>query len=152
MDCRTKSQKNNQVKYHLIIGIDPGVTTGLAVWSSVERELIIATSGQRCQIESHIKHFAMNNSIFVRFEDARLRTWFGQSGKEKLQGAGSIKRDSQLWEEWLIHHNIPFEKVAPKNNRTKISATSFNKITQYPKKTNEHARDAAMLVYKFNQI
>jgi hypothetical protein len=39
--------------------------------------------------------------IFVRFEDARLRKWFGKAGKEQLQGAGSIKRDCTIWEDFL---------------------------------------------------
>lgn len=88
--------------------------------------------------------------IFVRIEDARKRTWFGNAGREQLQGAGSIKRDCKIWEDFLTDNNIPFELVAPKNNKTKINASVFKKITRWQVQTNEHSRDAAMLVFGFS--
>jgi hypothetical protein len=63
-----------------------------------------------------------------------------------LQGAGSIKRDCQRWEEFLTYHNIPFEKVAPRNNRTKMTANEFKMLTGWQGKTNEHGRDSAALI------
>ena len=83
-----------------------------------------------------------------RFEDARLRKWIPQiKGKEVLQGVGSVKRDAGIWEDFLRDLGVPFEMVAPKNNITKLSADSFRKITGWQSKTNEHSRDAAMLVF-----
>ena len=137
------------MKYEFVIGIDPGVTTGYAVWCTTEKKLIIVSSSIRCEIEDRIKSISEKSKILVRFEDARMRTWFGQSGREKLQGAGSIKRDSQLWEEWLTYYNIPFQKVAPKNNKTKISSSLFKSLTKFNNPTNEHSRDAAMLVFQY---
>ena len=37
--------------------------------------------------------------------------------------------------------------VDPTNNRTKLNAEQFKRITKYQGQTNEHNRDAAMLVY-----
>jgi predicted ATPase len=87
------------------------------------------------------------DQVMVYFEDARMRTWFGTKGKESLQGAGSIKRDCQRWEEWLKHHNIPHVGVSPKNNKTKLTAEQFKRITKWEGRSNEHGRDAAMLIY-----
>jgi hypothetical protein len=42
---------------------------------------------------------------------------------------------------------VPFEMVAPKGGKTKLSVQTFQKITGYTQRTSEHARDAAMLVY-----
>lgn len=42
---------------------------------------------------------------------------------------------------------IAFEMVAPKNNKTKVTHEYFTKLTGWGKPTNEHSRDAAMLVY-----
>jgi hypothetical protein len=39
--------------------------------------------------------------------------------------------------------------VAPKNNTTKISAEYFKAVTKWTARTNEHGRDAAMLVVGF---
>ena len=94
-------------------------------------------------------HMTYGERLFVRFEDARLRKWFGNSGREKLQGAGSIKRDSVIWEDFLKDNLINHEAVAPKNNSTKLSKEQFEKITKYKGRTSEHARDAAMLVFKY---
>ena len=135
-----------------IIGIDPGVNTGLAIYDREDKKL---TSVSTETILGAIDHVVMLDiykdidetecGIFVRFEDARLRTWFGNSGREKLQGAGSIKRDCSIWEEFLTVRKIPFEKVAPKRIKTKLDKIQFQKITGWTKPTNEHGRDAAML-------
>jgi hypothetical protein len=95
----------------------------------------------------HFGTSTFKEKIFVRFEDARLRKWFGNAGREKLQGAGSIKRDCVIWNDFLTRKQIPFEAVAPKNNKTKLSSKAFKEITKYEGKTSEHSRDAAMLVF-----
>lgn len=138
-------------KYRYYIGIDSGTTTGYAIWDSKERKLLL--------VDSMKIHIAMANiqmlereyldQTLIRVEDARQRTWFGNSGREKLQGAGSVKRDAVIWEDFLTDLKANFQMVAPKNNKTKVDAELFKKLTKWPHKTNEHARDAAMLV--FNQ-
>lgn len=133
-------------KYDLIIGIDPGVRTGIAIWSRRTKQYTQITTlphHYATQLVASIKDL----KIFIRFEDARLRKWFGKSGPEVQQGAGSVKRDSQLWQEWCEMNNIPFEAVAPKDNRTKLDAATFKTWTGWKASTNEHGRDAAMLVY-----
>ncbi len=67
----------------------------------------------------------------------------------KQQGAGSVKRDCKIWEDFLTDLDIPFEMVAPRKGMTKYSAAAFKKLTGYEGKTSEHARDAAMLVFGF---
>lgn len=91
--------------------------------------------------------YMMGMDIFVRFEDARKRKWFGAKGVEALQGAGSVKRDATVWQDFLQDLCIPYEAVAPKNNKTKITADYFRKVTGWEGRTSEHARDAAMLVF-----
>jgi hypothetical protein len=88
-----------------------------------------------------------NRKCLVRFEDARQRKWFGNAGREQLQGAGSIKRDCAIWEDFLKDLGVDFEMVAPKNTVTKISKEYFKQLTGYKGVTSEHGRDAAMLVY-----
>jgi hypothetical protein len=89
------------------------------------------------------------SKMFVRLEDARKRTWFGKADREQLQGAGSIKRDCQIWEEFFVYHGIAYELVAPKNNKTKLNSEAFLKITGWKDETSVHGRDAAMLVFGF---
>lgn len=87
------------------------------------------------------------DNIRLFIEDARQRKWFGNAGREKLQGAGSVKRDSQIWEDWCMEQGFQYRMVAPKNNCTKLSSAQFKTLTKWVGKTSEHSRDAALLVF-----
>lgn len=137
-------------KSEIYIGIDTGTNTGVAVYVRREKRL--------AWVETMPIHKAMDfirglnsefDKIFVRFEDARKRKWFGNAGRSQLQGAGSIKRDCSIWEAFLKDERIPFEAVAPKNNKTKMKEAEFKRLTGWTKRTSSHARDAAWLVYGF---
>ena len=131
----------------VVIGIDPGVHTGFAL--SDGGKLVSVGCMAAVKAEEMVLQTMIDNGgkLFVRFEDARMRQWFGSKGREALQGAGSIKRDCGRWEEFLTHHNIPHARIAPKANRTKLTADQFKRITGWQGRTNEHGRDAAMLVF-----
>lgn len=134
--------------YDLLIGIDPGVNTGIAMYDVRSKSLTALHTFTAVQAEEMVKRMAVEGrQVLVRFEDARLRQWFGKSGREQLQGAGSIKRDCQRWEEFLTYYDIPFEEVAPRNNRTKMTADEFKRLTGWQERTSSHARDAAALVF-----
>jgi len=131
----------------VVIGIDPGVNTGVAVADGgklVSVGCMAAVNAEELVLQTMIDN---GGKLFVRFEDARMRQWFGSKGREALQGAGSIKRDCARWQEFLEHHNIPHARIAPKANRTKLTADQFKRITGWQGRTNEHSRDAAMLVF-----
>ncbi len=135
--------------YKYFIGIDTGTTTGYAIWDSQEKRFLDVTS---MKIHTAMDNIRMLEKdilavTFIRVEDARKRRWFGNSGREQLQGAGSVKRDAVIWEDFLKSIGANYEMVAPKNNRTKLDAAAFKKMTGWQHITNEHARDAAMLVY-----
>ncbi len=140
----------------IYIGIDTGVSTGVAIWNSKTKAFVL--------IETMPIHKAMdavfqwvitwNNktdgkNIKVRVEDARQRTGLKFIGKERLQGAGSIKRDAKIWEDFLTDIGCEFDMVAPHNNRTKVKDKPFKDMTGWEGRTSEHSRDAAMLVYNF---
>lgn len=149
MACRTclmtkKTKKTMTLDY--IIGIDPGVNTGFAVWNGTE--FVEITSTNIITATEKVKTLADNFNVMVYYEDARLRHWFGKSGREKLMGAGSVRRDSQIWETVCNLLNIPFVAVAPKDNMTKLNAKQFEMYTGWKGRTNEHGRDAAMLVFQ----
>jgi hypothetical protein len=138
------------MKYVFYIGIDPGTSTGIAIWDAINKCFIsVETVKIDIAMERvlYVKDTFFKEKIFVRFEDAKLRKWFGNAGREKLQGAGSIKRDCVIWNDFLTRKQIQFEAVAPKNNKTKLSSKAFKEITKYEGKTSEHSRDAAMLVF-----
>lgn len=129
------------------IGIDVGTHTGVAVWDKSEKRFVEIQTTSILKAMEIVKKYEKIDIVQVRLEDARKRKWFGDSGRERLQGAGSVKRDCVIWEEFLNDRKIPYMLIAPKNNNTKLSSESFKKITGYSGRTNEHTRDAAMLVF-----
>lgn len=129
------------------IGIDPGTHTGLAVWDSFRQELVEVSTLKLHQALDRVLYYAVDREpVQVVFEDARLRRWFGSAGREQLQGAGSIKRDCQIWEDFLSDHCIKFQSVAPARGATKWTPAQFALATGYKGRTSNHARDAALLV------
>jgi hypothetical protein len=137
-------------KYTIIIGIDPGTKTGLAIWHR-DRKVFLAiwTVPIHKAMSSIISYSNIYpGKIFVRFEDARKRTFFkGENMNAKQQGAGSIKRDCSIWQDFLTDENIPYDNPAAGKIKTKYSSDLFKKITGFPGATSNHSRDAAMLVF-----
>ncbi len=137
----------------IYIGIDTGVHTGIAYWDSETQSFDLIKTVKIHEAMAMVKAGIelSKNGIYqpikVVFEDARQRKWFGNAGREQLQGAGSIKRDCSIWEDFLKSLKADFEMVAPKDNRTKLNAQFFAKITGWKERTSEHSRDAAMLVF-----
>jgi len=135
----------------IIVGIDPGVITGFAVWNDVARQLT--------QVASLKIHEAMRRVLEIKpglvvFEDARQRNWFGgrdnkqhKFGAGVREGAGSVKRDCTIWEDFLKDHGIPYIACAPAVKSTKWDAKKFKAVTGWTGRTSEHARDATVLVF-----
>lgn len=144
----------------IYIGIDTGVNTGVALWDNRKRSLELVTSMPIHKamelVKLHqVKAQENGTKLVVRVEDPRQRTWFGtermsrEEERKKLQGVGSVKRDASIWDEFLKDQGIEYEMVAPKRNITKLTQDTFKRYTGWNSKTNEHGRDAAMLVFGF---
>lgn len=146
------------------IGIDPGTHTGVAIWSQNMRKFTFVHTYTVFEalktVESFIDSAHADGGVMVIFEDARKRKALptqadGSIDKDRLQGAGSVKRDSTIWQEacelWSKRWQIGFtwRGVAP-NGKTNALATnkelsSRNLGITY--NTSEHARCAAFLVW-----
>ena len=90
--------------------------------------------------------------VRARVEDARQRKWIPNMGSirneiGRAKGAGSVERDCSIWEDFLSDINVPCEMVAPRYNVTKLRQDAFANLTGWTQRTNEHERDAAMLVF-----
>ena len=132
----------------IFIGIDVGVNTGFA--KSFNGKLCEVKTYSTVQAQADLLFYCKNgktpDGVKVFIEDARKRKWF-TGGREKAQGAGAIKIQCKLWEDFLQHYGFDYELIAPKNNTTKLSAEQFAKLTGWEYRTNEHSRDAAMLIF-----
>ena len=134
----------------LNIGIDPGVNTGLAVWDGHRfTEVVTASIVGAMKI---VRDYADAHPVTLVVEDARKRKWIPREKslsqfKGRAMGAGSVKRDCAIWEEFADYYGIPIEMPAPRPGLTKWDAAYWAKVTGYKGRTSEHARDAAMLVF-----
>lgn len=132
------------------IGIDPGKDTGVAIWDTEKKNFYLIKTMQIHEALLNVWVFR-GRGAEVYFEDARQRKWFNTHSEEedraRLQGTGSVKRDSTIWEDALNDWGIPFHAVAPKHNTTKMTAEFFRALTGWKGRTSEHSRDAAMLVF-----
>ena len=135
-------------RYDVLIGIDPGTHTGFAlkesgVLQAVETLTIIEAILRVHSLEAYC--LARSLTIMVRIEDARLRTYFGETGPEKWKGAGSIMRDCSIWEDELTRRAIPFQMVHPKTVK-ETTAKQFEQLCGWTKRTSIHAREAAWMI------
>lgn len=136
----------------LVIGIDPGVRTGVAIKTLSGKWLAMRTKSlleAQILVLEYAKKPDYSDGIFLVFEDARKRKRFGSTGRERLQGAGSVKRDSKIWEEFCQLHRINYAGMMPPKKIT--DKKFFNKITGWTGSTSQHARDAAMLIDGINE-
>lgn len=134
-----------------LVGIDPGKHTGIAVWSTDAQHFELV---ETMPIHRALAYIRANVDVGLRvyFEDARQRRWLPKDATSSeyrghLMGAGSVKRDSAIWQDALTDWGIPFEMVPPRAGATKWNADTFARITGYKGRTSNHARDAALLVY-----
>ena len=136
------------------IGLDPGKNTGIAVWDTEAQAFVLLDT-----VLIHEALFVLwdrwehyDEDVRVYFEDARKRQYLPRERnaseyRGKLMGAGSVKRDSVIWQDALTDWGIPFEMVPPRAGATKWDADTFRRLTGYNGRTSNHARDAALLVW-----
>jgi len=88
----------------IIIGIDPGKNTGLAVWNCTKNRFdLLKTCSiiEAMEIINKLPYITDTSRAKIVdgiiFEDARKRRWIPKTkGKEVLQGVGSVKRDASI--------------------------------------------------------
>jgi len=140
---------------HLIIGVDPGVSTGMATWCTLQARLIdVRTTSIVAAMEEVRGHAGRGTLLQLVVEDARARRGGfdradaaqERSGAGIREGVGSVKRDCSVWQEFAEHHGIRLQFVPPSQTATKLGADEFARVSGWQGRTSVHGRDAAMLV------
>ncbi len=159
-------RKAGAAKPRYCIGIDPGHQTGLAIWDRAERQFLMIETTTILRAQTRILQFVAENTLrespqsgkvrdqpgdcTLYVENPNLRTWFGKKGSEALQGAGSVKRDYSVWEEFSELTGLPIVAVHPKNVMSlpgEKGAGHFAALTRHGQRTSVHAREAAIMVF-----
>ena len=131
-----------------VVGIDPGVHTGMALAiDGVLREVytVSFTNAQAILLKMRERGHLFELVI----EDPRGQyVPYNQREPQRIKGVGSVERDAKLWIDWCEFNRLKYITLRPsKKTKTKLTASEFAKITGWTKKTNEHGRDAGMLVF-----
>ena len=129
----------------VVVGIDPGVRTGVSFYYPGEHRVHSFTADILEAMDAVAKEHKQM-TIFVNIENPNLRRWYGQTSREVLQGAGSIKRDYSVWVSFLEREGIPFAEIAPKDVG-QLTPALARKLTA-KKRTSIHERDAICMALK----
>lgn len=139
-------------KKKIYLGIDPGRNTGYAVFNPADRSLVLRTLKLHQAFEETLKLLQFVD-LEVEIEDPNLWTHFSKRDKgaaARLQGAGSVKRDFSAWLDFFDDYGIKYNRRRPDKQRNAIATnkTLFQATTGFLGTCSEHARVAAMLVYR----
>lgn len=140
-----------------VFGIDPGANTGFAILDRENGELILVTSFPHETAKQELDKYLQSEElaaygIEVFVEDARqARVFFGKLSKQERDarkiGAGMVQQKCIDWNIWLASRGVNFHMVPPRKGGTKWKADKFKRATGYQLRTNEHGRDAAVLIW-----
>ncbi len=135
-----------------VIGIDPGVNTGMAVYE--DGELALLHTVQPHQIPLLLSQYQIE-PLFVAFEDSRLQShvWLPSQSKGV---AANIARKVGMVDAWCYliervceEYDIAYMRVSPKAKGVKVDAELFKKVVRWNGRSNQHERDAAMVAWHF---
>lgn len=142
----------------IIIGIDPGSSTGFAVYNTGTSsfEVLHTFKGfyRACDCAMSWRDVVrqtatIQQGLFIVIEDARLATYNRNTrqASAQAQGAGDVKGQSREWERFAQYAEIPYLMVRPDKrlNHTAEDAKMFAATTKYQKRTSHHARVAGHL-------
>lgn len=130
----------------LILGIDPGADTGVAVFEAglLSRLITIEPAHIGRLLDGH-------NPERVIFEDSRLQShvWVKAKTRAAAVKIGRNIGEVDAWCKLIVaecaERGIPAHGISPKVKGAKIEKQDeFNRITGWTGKSNQHERDAAM--------
>lgn len=145
-------------KYSIVIGIDPGTNTGFTAYNCDTKQYLhcetLPIHIAIFRIEKLVEFDFFPRGMLIIVEDSRHIS----GPNEKKLGAGSIRRDCSIWEDYLeelvkrTSKDITFIFVRPTNNKyLKMNPHEWTKYSKYQgnRMPSEHARDSATYLFKY---
>lgn len=137
----------------ILLGIDPGVNTGIAVLVGG-----VLTFLDTCHPLDIQKHLIAHRPDRVIFEDSRLTSHLFTSSrnvavaKSMARKVGHVDMVCGLIVEACERLGVPAHGVSPKSKGAKLNAAQFKAATGWDKASNEHQRDAAMVAWPYRNV
>lgn len=135
-----------------IMGIDPGVQTGIAIYRA----------GQLSELHTIAPHeisgcIAGNKPGRVIFEDSRLTSFMFNQVKIRAAALKMARNVGEIdaWARLIVavcgELCIPCLGVSPKGKGKKLDAKEFAAATGWLAKSNQHERDGAMVAFPYRR-
>ena len=144
------------------IGIDPGIKTGFAVWCSINKQFDVIKTATFWEVYDEITEELSSweyesdllTACIVIEDPGQNKTTFqrrtNNKGMQRIsRNVGANCREATLLIERFIELDYTVLPVRP--TASKLDAKAFKRMTGYTKRTSQHGRDAAMLVYNMNE-
>lgn len=134
----------------IILGIDPGANTGVAIYSAGRLETLHTISPH--QIPEFLRNAGAKRVIF---EDSRLTSFVFTTVKSRPAALKMARNVGQIdaWCALIVavcaDMGIPAHGVSPKGKGAKLDAKAFARATGWLAASNEHVRDAAMVAWPY---
>jgi hypothetical protein len=138
------------VREKIIVGIDPGANTGVAVFRN--GVLYTMFTLEPIDVPDFIKDSVARRIVF---EDSRLTSpvWGrgvnARSAAKIARNVGQIDAFCGLIVAACDKAGIPAHGVSPKGKGAKLNSERFNAATGWSGKSNQHERDAAMCAWPY---
>lgn len=132
-----------------VVGIDPGVNTGTALYTN--GTLLLLQTIEPIDIQTFI--LTSHADLFV-FEDSRLQSAVWVPSKNKAvanniaRKIGQVDALCSIIQETCERWDIKYMRVSPKAKGGKMNAATFKLHTGWEGKSNQHERDAAMVAWQ----
>ena len=148
-----------------VIGIDGGYNNGIALYDSLKNELRLTTLNFWDTVKLLTFHYNLckgsNHKLIVVIEDVTqnkpvFQKLFPPKGVKMnrmffigkiAQDIGKNKQITQLLMDFLDLYNITYHKIVPRPGKPKLNSQEVEKLTGI-KVSNQHTRDALMLLYR----
>ena len=137
-----------------VLGIDPGMVTGLAAYVPAENALAFVTSAGPLQALRLLTAWHREGALAAAvIEDSRPLPVYARhrnvnrGERDRIaRSVGRVDVLTELYAELLRSLDVPVRTREPVRS-AKWTAADLARITGYASRTNEHGRDAARLVF-----
>lgn len=135
---------------NIILGIDPGKQTGVAVF--IDRALIELRTTNPNGVAALLDEIRPERVVY---EDSRLTraTWARDVSPAALRKIARNVGQIDAWCTQLVDlcaaRGIVAHAISPKGKGSKLKAEAFQRTTGWDKPSNQHTRDAAMVAWPY---
>lgn len=147
---QTELAADELVRFRLfpkVIGLDPGVRTGVALYDRQSKQILEAHTLDFCRALDFVCGFSKDEAAIVVEDPGLNRPTFrhhGQVGREKIsQNVGANKAEARLLISSLRKMGYLVRTVRPSS--AKWTRDQVKRHTGYTGSTSEHSRDAIKL-------